>query len=60
MNYSDLECPFCRKIYEDKTPYSITKKYNNKINIIYKHFPLEFHKNAYIAAEILECSAEQK
>jgi len=28
--------------------------------MIFNHFPLDFHKNAFPAAQILECSFEQK
>ncbi len=60
IEYSDLECPFCAKLHNDKTSVDLIKKYWDKLNIIFNHFPLEFHWNAQIAAEALECTTEQK
>ncbi len=58
--YSDLECPYCAKLHNDWTTKKLEEKYWSDLNIIYNHFPLYFHNNALIAAEILECSATQK
>lgn len=58
--YSDLECPYCAKLHNDWTTKKLEEKYWNDLNIIYNHYPLSFHNNAIIAAEILECSANQK
>lgn len=58
--YSDLECPYCAKLHNEWTIKDITEKYKNTLNIMFKHFPLEFHKSAYTAAQILECSFDQK
>ncbi|MDD2870578.1 MAG: thioredoxin domain-containing protein [Candidatus Gracilibacteria bacterium] len=60
LEYSDLECPFCAKLHNSDTTDELTKKYGNDLNIIYNHFPLQFHENALPAAQILECVAEQK
>ncbi len=59
LEYSDIECPFCSKLHTDWTEKKIIEKYKWKVNIIFQHFPLEFHKNAKSWAEILECSWEQ-
>lgn len=55
LEYSDLECPFCAKLHDSWTPEEIVKKYGEKLNIIFNHFPLEFHKNALPGAQIMEC-----
>jgi len=34
------------------------QKYGTKINKVFNHFPLDFHKNAQVGAEILECVGE--
>lgn len=51
--FTDLECPFCAKLETTlellKTDYG-----QEKIRIIYKHNPLEFHKNARPAHAIAE------
>jgi len=60
LEYSDLECPFCAKLHNSDTPDSLEKKYGEKINKIFNHFPLGFHKNALPWAQILECIWEVK
>lgn len=61
LEYSDLECPYCAKLHiTDKTPETLTTKYGDDLNIVFNHFPLAFHNNAQIGAEILECLAAQK
>ncbi len=60
IEYSDLECPFCAKLHNAGTVEALTEKYGDDLNIMYNHFPLGFHKNAQVWAEILECLAEQK
>jgi protein-disulfide isomerase len=60
LEYSDLECPFCAKLHNSSTESDLTKKYTDKLNIIFNHFPLQFHANAQPGAEILECLWELK
>ena len=60
LEYSDLECPFCAKLHNSSVESDITKKYGDKLNIIFNHFPLQFHANAQPWAEVLECLWEQK
>jgi len=59
LEYSDLECPFCAKFHNDGTPKAIQEKYGENLNIIFNHFPLDFHANALPAAQALECVREQ-
>jgi protein-disulfide isomerase len=46
IEYSDLECPYCAKLHNAGTVEALTEKYGDKLNIMYNHFPLDFHKNA--------------
>ncbi|MGA1847283.1 DsbA family protein [Deferribacter abyssi] len=50
--FSDFECPFCKRA--SKEIKGIIKKYENKVAIFYKHFPLSFHKHAELLAKIYE------
>lgn len=52
VEYSDFECPFCSRSYE--TVKNLLKKYDGKIQFIYKHLPLNFHEQAMIAAQYYE------
>lgn len=60
IEYSDLECPYCAKLHNDWTYGALKEKYSNDLNFIYIHFPLDFHKNAFSWAQILECIWELK
>jgi len=55
LEYSDLECPYCAKLHNAGTPEDLTEKYGNKLNIVFNHFPLQFHNNALPWAQIAEC-----
>ena len=57
--FSDLECPFCARVHNTGTLDELKTKYRNKLNIVFKHFPLDFHPNAKTAAEVLECTGEE-
>ena len=59
LEYSDLECPFCAKLHNSDVESSLKEKYGNDLNIIFNHFPLDFHKKAIPWAQILECVWEQ-
>ena len=52
IEYSDFECPFCKRGFE--TVQSLLKKYKGKIQFVYKHLPLNFHKNAMLASQYYE------
>lgn len=52
VEYSDFECPFCKRGYETVT--ALLKKYKGKIQFVYKHLPLSFHPNAMPAAQYYE------
>lgn len=48
--FSDFQCPFCRKA--SGTLAELTRKYGDKLRIVYKHNPLPFHEHAEPAAEL--------
>ncbi len=57
IEYSDFQCPFCSRAVP--TVEQIKSEYGNKVEIIYKHFPLEsIHPNALGAAIAAECVRE--
>ena len=59
--WSDLECPFCKKFYQEAYQEILTSYINQgKVKLRYRHFPLEsIHPNALISAIGLECANEQ-
>ncbi len=53
VEYSDLQCPAC-KYYQDNILKPIEAAYGDKIQVVYRHYPLSQHihsKEAAIAAE---------
>lgn len=60
IEFSDFQCPFCAKFYEETLP-QIEKDYikTGKARFIYRNFPLGFHQYSQKAAEATECAKEQ-
>ena len=59
VEYSDLECPFCKSFHE--TMNKVMANYGNdgKVAWVYRQFPLEqLHPNAPTLAQASECVAE--
>ncbi|OGK17962.1 hypothetical protein A3G67_04735 [Candidatus Roizmanbacteria bacterium RIFCSPLOWO2_12_FULL_40_12] len=57
VEYSDLECPFCKTIHPNLV--KLQADYPGKFAWIYRHYPLSFHPKAQKTAEAVECAAEQ-
>ena len=57
VEYSDFQCPYCAK--GSKIMHEIKKKYGDKVKVVFKNFPLPFHKQAKGAAIAGLCANEQ-
>jgi len=55
IEYSDLECPYCRKLHESWTIAKVLDLYKWKVNFIFKQFPLSFHAKAQMESEAALC-----
>ncbi len=60
VEFSDLQCPHCRKAHEElKNKVHKTFK-ENQVRVVFKHFPLSGHDWAEPAAVAVECAGQQK
>ena len=60
IEFSDYQCPFCGK-YDKETFPQLLKDYvdTGKVKYVFRDMPLDFHKNAFKAAEASHCAGEQ-
>lgn len=58
IEYSDLECPFCKRLHDSGAIKNMETKYGNKLAVSFKHYPLPFHPTALPAAQAAECVGE--
>lgn len=61
VEFSDYQCPFCRRHFFQTLP-SIKTNFidTGKIRYVFRDFPLSFHPDAPVAAYSTECAREQK
>lgn len=55
--FSDFECPFCSRL--EPTLHEIEKSYGDRVQLIFRQFPLPFHAHARLAAAASLCAADQ-
>lgn len=60
IEFSDYECPFCRRWHQEVLP-QIQAKYGDQVRHVYRDFPLySIHANAGPAAEAANCAGDQE
>lgn len=57
VEFSDLECPYCKRMQPDVA--KIRKEFEGKIKWVFKDFPLSFHRNAKGAHVAANCAGKQ-
>lgn len=57
VEYSDFECPFCKRFHN--TMQQVSAEYDDQVAWVYRHFPLDqLHSKARKEAVASECAAE--
>ena len=58
--YSDFECPYCKRFATEVLP-EVRQRYveTGRVSIAFRHFPLQRHKFALVAARASVCAAAQ-
>ncbi|HLE25373.1 MAG TPA: thioredoxin domain-containing protein [Thermodesulfobacteriota bacterium] len=60
IEFSDYQCPFCGRHVTQTLPQLDTDYIKTgKVKYVFLDFPLDFHKNAFKAAEAADCAGEQ-
>lgn len=58
VEYSDFQCPYCARAHQTIAN-QVMKEYDGKVRLVYKNFPLGFHKWAEPAGIAGECAFDQ-
>ena len=57
VEFSDFECPYCNEV--QRTLKQVLENYGKAVRLVFKHLPLEGHRNSLPAARAAYCAAEQ-
>jgi protein-disulfide isomerase len=57
VEFSDFQCPFCSRVGAPLK--DLKAKYGDDLAVVFKHFPLDFHKEAKPAALASMCANDQ-
>lgn len=57
VEFSDFECPFCRQV--QRVLAQLIESYGKHVRLVFKHMPLEGHRNSLPAARAAYCAAKQ-
>jgi len=57
VEFSDFECPFCKQVQSALK--QVVETYGREVRLVFKHLPLEGHRNSLPAARAAYCAAEQ-
>ena len=49
VEFTDFQCPYCLKA--QATLAEVQRRYAGKVRLVFRHFPLDFHADAFTAAE---------
>jgi len=58
VEYTDYQCPYCARA--QGTIDELLAQYGDKIRLVPRDFPLDFHNRALYASRAVHCATEQK
>ena len=58
VEFSDFQCPFCAAV--QPTVKQILQEYAGAVKLVFKHLPLDVHRNARSAARAAYCAGRQE
>ena len=56
FEYSDFECPYCKKFYPEVN--KVVEEFRGKVNLVYRHFPGLHQPLSVVEANAAECAGE--
>lgn len=56
--FADFECPVCRD-FTLSALRGVRVRYPKAVAVVFRHWPLPYHRFAYLAARAAECAADQ-
>jgi len=56
--YSDMLCPYCKRLYNDQTVETLTANYPADVAMVFKNYPLSMHPTADKGAAGLYCAGK--
>ncbi len=57
LEFGDYECPFCRRA--ERNLQALRRLYPQQVAVVYRHWPLSIHPNAYRAVKLAVCASDQ-
>lgn len=57
VEFSDFQCPYCSRAATATN--EIIEKYGDKVRVVFRHFPLSFHKEAHLASQAALAANEE-
>ena len=58
LEFADFECPVCRE-FTIRALRGVRAKYGDRVSIVFRNWPLSYHRLSYPAARAAECVGEQ-
>lgn len=58
VEFGDFQCPACAQVHPVVN--RLKEEYKDRVNFVYRHYPLPQHKNAVLAGQAAEAANEQK